>query len=366
METNNITFSNIVKNFSPAWYASVMGTGGLANVFYLLSMNFKFLKPIAIGLWWLNIALFLIFIIPWTLRWFFHFDSLIKDLKHPIMSNFFVTMPVGGLILGTNFFMMGKGYFSMPFIVSLGLVLWSFAVITSLIFGVYVMYNMMISEKIGFEVKNFSWLITPVASIVIPLLGNLLAKSYFKSNISLAKFINLIDISFFGIGFMLFVILTAIIIRRFIVNKMPLSMIAPTFWIILGPIGVGTVSLMGIADVSKMLGLISTVGSLKLLSLIFWGFGIWSFFLILSITIKYMNEGKIPFSLSWWAFIFPMSAYTLSSLSVYSYTKVSAVLVYTVFLAALLSYLWIITFIKSLIGTFNGKLLMPPNMKKAN
>jgi len=363
MENKRIDVKNIVKHFSPAWYASIMGTGGMANVLYLLSGNMKFLKPFALGIFWLNIALFIIFIVPWTLRWFFHFDSVLKDLKHPVMSNFFVTMPIGALIIGTNLFVMGKDYFSMAFIINLGLVLWSFGAIMSLYFGVYVMYNLLVKESVSFEAKNFSWLITPVASIILPLLGNILVKVYFISNVSLAKFINIIDISFFGTGFMLFVILTTIIFRRFIVNKMPPSMVAPTFWILIGPIGIGTVSLMGLADASKLLGLISDVSTIKLLSLMFWGFGMWAFFLILAITFTYMKAGKIPFSLSWWAFIFPMSAYTLSALKVYAYTKVSFLQWYAVILAALLVYLWIITFVKSLVGTLNGKLLVPPTMK---
>lgn len=117
METSELSFSNLVRYFSPAWYASVMGTGGLANVLFLLGSRMPFLKPISFGLLWINIALFVILIGPWIARWFLHFDKLVEDLKQPIMSNFFVTMPVGGLILGTNLFIIGKGHFSMPFIV---------------------------------------------------------------------------------------------------------------------------------------------------------------------------------------------------------------------------------------------------------
>jgi C4-dicarboxylate transporter/malic acid transport protein. len=98
-----ISFNDVVRHFSPAWYASVMGTGGLANVLYMLSGKMTILKPLSVVVFWLNILLFLLLIGPWTARWFLHFDKLKDDLRHPVMSNFFVTMPVGGLILGTNF-----------------------------------------------------------------------------------------------------------------------------------------------------------------------------------------------------------------------------------------------------------------------
>lgn len=369
MEDQKINLSNVVKHFSPAWFAAVMGTGGTANVLFALSGSMHFLKPVSIGLWWLNILLFILFIGPWTARWFIHFDKLKDDLKHPVISNFFVTMPVGGIILGTNFFIMGKNYFSMHFIIGLGMIFWTFGVLTALAFGVYVIFNMMITDNIGPESTNFAWFITPVASIVIPLLGNMLVSAFVNNNKGLAELINIIDICFFGIGFLLFLILSSILIGRFINYKMPHSMAVPTFWIILGPVGVGTVSLLGIADASKALGLISDIGSLKLLALILWGFGLWAFILTIAVTLKYMKNEKIPFSLSWWAFIFPMAAYTLSGLNVYQYTGIQLFRIYSLILALLLMFLWIVTFIKSLAGTLNCRLLIPQmnqqgNMKK--
>jgi C4-dicarboxylate transporter/malic acid transport protein len=356
-KNKKINFNDIIRNFSPAWYAAVMGTGGFANLLYLLSSRFAFIKPISVALFFLNIFLFLILIVPWILRWFFHFDKLIFDLKHPIMSNFFVTMPVGGLILGTNFFIIGKEYFNISFIIIVSLILWIYNVLFSLIFGVFVTYNMMATENIGPELTNYSWYITPVASVIVPLLGNLLIKSYIEKNLELAKFINFIDMIFYGIGMMLFIILSSIILNRFINHKMPHSSTAPTFWILLGPIGVGTISLMGIADISKQLRLINSTDTLYLLSIFLWGFGLWAFIITLVITIKYIKQNLIPFSLSWWAFIFPLSAYALATFNVYSYLKMQPIFWYLVLLIILLAFMWIITFIKSIIGTISGNLL---------
>jgi tellurite resistance protein TehA-like permease len=215
-------------------------------------------------------------------------------------------------------------------------------------------------SSVGHEVTNYSWFITPVASIVVPLLGNLLAKDYIQTSIQTAKFINLIDIVFYGIGAMLFVIFSSIVLQRFISHPMPDSIATPTFWITLGPIGVGTISLIGLGDASKMLGLLASVDALKFLALILWGFGLWTFLFVLAISIRYLIKDKIPFSLSWWAFIFPLAAYTLASYSVYLYTKVDAVYWYVIFLASLLSLLWAVTLIESFIGVYNRKLLFPP------
>ncbi len=360
-ETKNTKM--IIRHFSPAWFAASMGTGGLANLLYQLENNSQLLKTIAQILGVLNLIMFISFLIPWILRWVFHLDKLKEDIKHPIMSNFFVTMPVAGIILGTNFFIMGKDYFSMPFITTLSLVFWCIGVILALILGIFITYNMMMSENMKPEITNFSWFITPVASIVIPLLGNMLVKYYVFINLPLAKFINLINLNFFGIGFTLFIILSSIVLHRFIYYKMPPAMVLPTFWIILGPIGVGTISLMGLADTNVLLGLLQSSDSIKLLAMIFWGFGLWAFGLISLVTIKYLKQGKIPFSLSWWAFIFPLAAYSLSSLIIYQYTKVQFIFIFTIILIILLVIIWVITLIRTIIGIANGKLLIPADSK---
>ncbi len=356
--------SGLVRHFSPAWYASVMGTGGLANVLYTLGMKRPFLRPLAIGLWWLNILLFLLLIGPWIVRWFRHFDSLLVDLKHPVMSNFFVTMPVGALVLGTNFFMMGKAYFSASFISGLGLALWVFDVALTLFFGVFVVYNLMAAEKIEPELTNFSWFITPVASIIIPLLGGPLAQAYAPRHLSLAKTIGLVDLIFFGTGLILFFVFCSILIDRFIKHPMPQAMVTPTFWIILGPVGIGTISLLGLADSAGLFGLPAAADALKMAAVIFWGFGFWAFLLTVVISIKYLKNGGIPFSLSWWAFIFPLAAYVLSCLKVYNLTGAGAVMWYAGLLTLILAVLWVATFLRSLIGAVSGRLFLPPAADK--
>nr|WP_245523263.1 C4-dicarboxylate ABC transporter [Thermodesulfobium narugense] len=303
------------------------------------------------------------------LRWFLHINNLLEDLSHPITSNFFPTMPVGGLVLGTNFFLIGKDFFTHDSIVFIGNILWLNGVILCLIFGVLVTYNMVVKEKIEPEFINFSWYIPPVSTIVVPLLGSMVARSYININIDYARAINFTDIIFFGIGLSLFILLNSILLNRFIVHRLPGSVATPTFWIILGPIGVGTLSLLGIADVSKSLNIIESAGleTINFMVAIFWSFGVWAFLLVALITLKYLKgERKIPFTLSWWAFIFPLAAYTLSCYSIYQYCKVEYVFWYTLVLAALLAFLWILTFISSIYGTFSGKYLFPTYEKQVS
>ncbi|HZK86369.1 MAG TPA: hypothetical protein VFC40_00200 [Syntrophomonas sp.] len=124
------------------------------------------------------------------------------------------------------------------------------------------------------------------------------------------------------------------------------------------------IAFIPLADIAHALGILSSVDGIKFAGLILWGFGLWAFVFTLSLTIKYLKAGGIPFSLSWWAFLFPMAAYTLATLMVYDYSKIKLILGYAIILSLLLIVIWIVTFAKTLLASLNGKLFSPPSMPK--
>ena len=156
MGTERTNLSRIVKNFSPAWFAVVLGTGGLANVLFQLSGRLLFLKPVAGGLLWLNAFLYVILIGPWIARWFINLQGVIEDLKHPITINFFVTLPAGQVLLAINFLTIGRAEFNTAFAIGLGLVFWAIAISLSLALAVFAMYNLFSMETVPIENINYS------------------------------------------------------------------------------------------------------------------------------------------------------------------------------------------------------------------
>jgi C4-dicarboxylate transporter/malic acid transport protein len=338
-----------VRNFHPAWYASVMGTGGLANAVHLFLGRIPLFEGIAQGLVGLNIALFVIFIFPWIARWIWHFDRLAEDLKHPMLGNFFATMPVGMLVLGANLYLIGPDMFSPDFINVAGLVLFVCASVLIIFFTIVVMYNAYVREDLSVDHLNFSWFITPVADIVVPILGGPLAAHYLSFDPVAAMTITIINMVFYGIGFMLFIFVGAVVFDRLVNHKLPHAQVSPTFWIILGPIGMGVVSLFGIAASSQSLGLLADPGSLKVLGTILWGFGFWAFLQTVVLTIRYWKDG-IPFSMTWWAYIFPFAAYTISTFTVSAFLKSQIVYWYGVGLLVLLAAMWLTVLIRSLVS----------------
>jgi C4-dicarboxylate transporter/malic acid transport protein len=345
-----------VMNFHPAWYASVMGTGGLANAVFLFLGNIPFFKSLAQVLVEFNIFLFVIFIFPWLARWIWHFDKVVTDLKHPMLGNFFATMPFGMIILGANLYLVFSDKLSPDFINGIA---WIFFIISSVLiifFTIVVMYYTYVREDLSIDHLNFSWFITPVANIVVPILGGPLASHYLNINSAIAMTITIIDVLFYGIGFMLFIFVGSVVFNRLVNHKLPHAQVSPTFWIILGPIGMGVVCLFVIADSSQGLGLLSDSSVIKMLGTILWGFGFWAFLQTIVLTIKYWKEG-VPFSMTWWAYIFPFAAYVISTFKVSIFMKSQIVYWYGVGLLVLLFAMWLIVLIRSLLSL--ERLLFP-------
>ena len=106
--SNGTLRCDVIKNFSPSWFASVMGTGILAITSSFYSRYLSILKYVSYGLFYFNIVLFFILLIPWILRWIFFKKEALEDLEHPILSNFYATIAIAMLVLAADFIVIGK------------------------------------------------------------------------------------------------------------------------------------------------------------------------------------------------------------------------------------------------------------------
>ncbi|OQY30442.1 MAG: hypothetical protein B6243_10480, partial [Anaerolineaceae bacterium 4572_5.2] len=93
-------FLDVTAHFNPAWFASVMGTAVIP-----LAISFikhPLIQPLAIFFTILSVIMFLVALIPWTLKFFLYPENAKKDFKHPIAANFFPAMPISLIIFSLN------------------------------------------------------------------------------------------------------------------------------------------------------------------------------------------------------------------------------------------------------------------------
>src|SRR5260370_4203297 len=83
----------VVRQFTPNWFAATMGTGILALTLARFPGRPPALSQIAEGLWLFDVGLFAFFCLLYTARWIFFFEGARRIFGHSTMPMFFVCIP---------------------------------------------------------------------------------------------------------------------------------------------------------------------------------------------------------------------------------------------------------------------------------
>lgn len=353
----NVSERHSIKYLAPAWFAVIMGTGGLANILYLWQNSFPLGNLLGTVFAVLTAILYFIVLFPWVIRWIRYFEYVRRDLNHPLTSNFFVTMPIGTAILGTNIYLIWSKYLSESLTYSLMFAIWIFVIIGVTFFTFYTTFRIMrVKETPKPEVVNFSWIMAPIANMAVSLIGNPVLELTTKYQPSWSLSVLIVNTALFGIGFFLFIFISAIVFVRLANHPLPPAETTPSFGIFLGAVGLAVSAIIDASKNAQKMGLLGSTDLANLIAVVVWGFGIWILGIIMIICIYQFRHGGIPFSMGWWAFIFPLAAYTISSQKIATSFVTPLTSGYTAFLTILLVLLWVYTFTNTLRGTISGKL----------
>lgn len=350
---------HVIKYLAPGWFAVVMGTGGLANILSQWKFVFPMTNVLGLVLAALADILYFLVLAPWVIRWISFFEYARRDLHHPIASNFFVTMPVATIIVGTNISTYWSQYIGGSLTFVMMTIAWTIGLVGVTFFSFYTTFRIMqVEEPPKPETINFSWIMAPIANMATLLLGNivLIQSSSFMPTWSLSIFI--INAIMLGIGFFLFIFISAMIFVRLIQHALPPAELTPSFGIFLSAVGLAAIAIIDIAKGAQSLGILTSVDLAYLGATIIWGFGLWIIGITGLISIYHSHRGGIPFSLGWWAFIFPLAAYTIASLKITSIFSSPLTLGISAFLTILLLVLWSYVFLKTIAGVLSGMLFM--------
>jgi len=360
-----IKLNNIIKKLEARWFMSSMATGAMGIFTSLIAkhLNLSYLKLFSIGLIFLSILIFLVSIVLYILRIIFHLEAVATDAKHPIASNFFAGISISSAIISTaisNVLIPMKivGENIGP-IYSLGFYL--FGMITGLVF-LFMTTSVLITSS---ETKSIHalgiWLLPPVGVFVSIFSGNFLAK-FFPT---IGPMILMLHLFVFGVAFFIYILTLGLIFYRVRFHPLPPAEMAPSFLIPLSPVGVSIIALYSLAAGLKNIADFSVIGNLisSLLLLyipIMVGFGIFCAISTVLVMWHYIKTKGIPFSLGFWAFVFPVDAlgigiFLSSKLEIFSFLSYLAI-----FIWGISSLLWIFVFYRTIIGIITGSIFERP------
>lgn len=354
----------VIRQFTPNWFAATMGTGVLALALAQLPVAVPGLRALAEGLWLFNILLFVLFSVMYAARWVLFFDEARRIFGHSTVSMFFGTIPMGLATIINGFLVFGLPRWG-DGVIHVAEMLWWLDVAMSLACGVLIPYMMFTRQEHSIDQMTAVWLLPVVAAEVAAASGGLLAPHLVDAHSQLVVLVTSYVLWAFSLP-VAFSILT-ILLLRMALHKLPHENMAASSWLALGPIGTGALGMLllgadapaifaanglpGIGEVAAGLGLVAGIT--------LWGLGLWWMLIAVLITVRYLRDG-IPFNLGWWGFTFPLGVYSLTTLKLASTLNLTFFSVFGCVLVALLVVMWMIVAQRTLKGAWRGELFVSP------
>jgi len=364
MSDKKISFDDIIRTMEPRWVMSSMATTAtwILTMIVANNSNFSLLKYFAGILVILWIIIFILFMILFLIRIFKFPLEVKKDLTHPIFANFFAGIFISAAIIVAWIWnvLYPLNWCINPLITSK--IFYVIALITGTIIPILVPFMLTISEKVDPKHAIWIWFLPPVGIFVLVLAGNFMALNWVWENI-----IPYINIFYMWIAFMLYLLVNSMVYSRLKFFPLPAPEVAPSFVIWLAPVWVSIIAINTFYQVLEKSNLFNfDLNTLKtLVSLLSWllaWFGIWWFILVILILWYYLIKKSIPYTLWWWAFVFPLAAFGiwLKFVSLDLSCPIICSLIWFIWLLTVL--LWLFVFYKTLVWIITLKAFNRPKL----
>ncbi len=300
--SNEVTLMERLKNFNPAVFSSVMGTGAAGLAAYRYSTYWAPLKEFGMALAYLNTAIYFALLTPWLLRWLFYRKEALEDLRHPSKGHFYGTSGAATVVLAAQFIVTLHD-------LTVAWYLWLWGMVLTLIFAFWMSYEVFIAGEVDLRHLSPAWYIPPVALVILPF-GSIFMREtsgYINQFVIIANYLG------WGAGFFLYLVLYAVVTLRFIRHELMPPQMAPLIWMNLGPIGASITALFALIKNSTI-----PIPKEPFMAFAFflWGLGFWWLIMATALTLHYIRRMSLPYSGSWWAFIFPLGAFTNATLDI--------------------------------------------------
>jgi C4-dicarboxylate transporter/malic acid transport protein len=308
-----------LRGFHPGWFGAVMGTaivgiaaslnpGGAAS---LASAARTLSQVMAI----VAAALAAVIAVPYLGRFVAHRDAALADLRDPVAGALYGTLPGGILVLAATAAAVGPTWWSASTVRDIVAGLDWVGVPLAFAISVVFAYLLFVRSELVPETVNGGWFIPPVVNIIVPVV---LVPLVPGASPATARALLLASYAFWGMGFVLYLLILTMLHHRLVLHPLPHAGLAPSLWIGLGPIGVGALALVKMAAAGTAVvgtaGPTVEVGS-KLAATVLWGFGAWWLAAAALLLVHYLRAGPLPYGIGWWGFTFPLGAYTVATIT---------------------------------------------------
>ncbi len=271
---------NRVKFFPIMMYAIVMGMSGLTVTYQKATLWLNFPAIIGNSLMYITTLIFLLISGIYILKLFIYPNAVKNEFIHPVRINFFAAISISMILLAIIYkesYPTISAIFWYP-----GVALHFYLTMHTIAFW--------IRDNQELTHSNPAWFIPIVGNVLIPIGG-----------IGFAS--HGVLIYFFSVGIFFWIILFSLILNRIIFHHQLVVKFMPTLFIFIAPPAVGFIAYFKLFEV------------IDVFAMILFNIGLFFTFLL---AFMYKSFLKIQFFISWWAFVFPIAAMSISTMLMYS------------------------------------------------
>ncbi len=256
-------------------FASVMGTCGLGLVWHVVEHRWQLPPLVSVSLTAIAAALLIVLLASYGFKTLRYRDRVLKELRNPVRINFLPAISINLILLGI---------LSRPWLEVASNVLWMFGATLQLVLTITIVTIWLNSERPPNSL-NPAWFIPAVGNILVPVAsvpaGYLLTGWFF-----------------FSVGLFYWIILGTIVFYRLVIGDALEKPMRPTLAILMAPPAVAFLAWLqlgsGLGGVGMVLYFIALLNFLLLIP-------------------QVPGFLKLPFFPSWWAYTFPLAAFTVAT-----------------------------------------------------
>ncbi|MEV5799595.1 TDT family transporter [Streptomyces collinus] len=290
--------------FGPSWFAAVMGTGIIADAAATLPRGFAGLGGAATVVW-AGAALLLVVLTVGYLRQ----RMLRVHAGDPVLAQFLGAPPMALLTVGAGTLLLGRRLIGERAAVDAGWVLWSIGTVLGLATACAVPYLMVTRHRFAPDAAFGGWLMPVVPPMVSAATGALLVPYAPAGQPRLAMLLGCW--AMLGLGLVAVLLVLAMVYSRLVHHDAPSGAVVPTVWIGVGALDQAVTALGALATAAPG-ALPGPYARGAAVAALLGGIGVWGFALLwlvlaTALTVREVRTG-LPFSPTWWSFIFPLGA----------------------------------------------------------
>jgi C4-dicarboxylate transporter/malic acid transport protein len=314
---------------TPNWFASVMGTGIVANAVPALPIHVPGLRVIATVIW-AGAAVWLVLLcLVMSREWRRNAGGQMAQLRDPVLAHFWGAPPMALMTVGAGTLALGRDWIGLDAALAVAWTLWTAGTALGLVTAVGLPYRMITGRMDDGEAFG-GWLMPVVPPMVSAATGAALIPHLPAGQARLTMLLGCYAL--FGISLFATLALLPLIWHRLVHGA---AGPAPTMWIVLGPLGQSITA-------ANLLGAVSPYGPAGRLLGILYGVPTWGFAMLwLVLAAAVVIRAGTAFSLTWWSFTFPLGTCVTGTSALASATHAVLFSVAAVVLYALLAALWL-------------------------